>query len=147
MTELRIRCQVLKVIAAMESGTAEDVAKNLPNLTPTQVQSTLNYLCNDDEVRVIGKQPKVNSGGKPWNIYQTRDENLPKDTSKKKTYTKTGRKTHSQELQRPVRFDEDRGIMIVRYREKKIKLLTKLLTRVDGTDKDVLIGCINDYKA
>lgn len=145
MINLRIRCQVLKVIAAMDQGTADDVHKHLPHLTKLQIQKALYDLCEDDEIRKIGKLPRENSNGKPWNIYQIRDENIPIDTSKKKVYKKS-RPTKSQQLQRPIKYDVKRGMMFIRYRDRKIKLLTKLLDRVENTDKDLLIGIINDLK-
>ena len=147
MAEIRIRCQVLKVITGIDSGTADDVAKYLPDLKPSQVQKALAHLCEDDEIRTVGKRPKTNSGGLPWNIYQIRDEKIPRNVSKKKVYKKTGRKSHSEELHKPVSYNKDRNILIIKYRERKIILLTRLLSRVHGHDKDLLIGCINDYKA
>lgn len=147
MAEIRIRCQVLKTIAAMDSGTAEDVAKHLPNLKPSQVQKALHHLCDDDEVRKIGKVSRDGLGGRAFNLYQIRDEETQKDTSRKKVYKKTGRKDYGQSLKRPAHRDPDRHLIVVLFREKKIRLLTKLLNLTHGTDKDLLIGCINDYKA
>jgi len=147
MAEIRIRCQVLKVIAAMTDGTADDVSRHLPNLTPQQIQKALYNLCNDDEIRKIGEQSRDQENGKPWNLYRVRDEGVAIDLSKKKFYKKSGRKNYSQEMMRPTVWDSSKNRIVVRYRDRKLKLLNRFLTSVNGTDEDLLIGIINDYKA
>lgn len=146
MIALRIRCQVLKVIAGMDDGTAEQVGLHLPDLTAKQVQKALYNLCTDDEIRKIGEQPRGQANGKPWNVYQCRDENTPIDISKKKYYKKSGRKDIKQELQSSAKWDMDKNRMIVKYRERKLHLLNRLMTHVSGTDTDLLIGIIKDYE-
>lgn len=146
MSGLRIRCQVLKVIAGMDQGTAKDVHKHLLHLDAKQVQKALYELCMDDEIRKIGVVEREHCNGKPWNIYKCREENQPIDESKKKIYKKSGRKNKKQELQTSISFNAEKNIIMVKYRDRKIKLLEKMLPNISPQYKDLFIGIINDYK-
>ena len=141
---IRIRCQVLKVIAAIGPCDSGQIHKELPDLSIAQVQKTCQRLSSeDDEIKIVATRPRPHGDGRPWNVYVVRGEAEPRE---KKVYEKTGRKSRDQLLQRPLHYDPSKGRVVIRYRDRKIALLQQFLPVLNGADKDLLIGIINDLK-
>lgn len=139
---IRIRCQVLKAYATHGPCTAKALEKYLPHLKPAQIQKTsLNLYHEDDELKVIGTVPRPSGTGTQLNVYQCRDAAEPRH---KKHYKKTGSK--KSKLHIGAKLDLARGRMMIRFRDKKIALLERLAPTLTGTDKDLMIGIINDLR-
>ena len=146
MTEhIRIRCQVLKTIAAIGPCNSAEAHKQLPHLDLVQVRKACQRLYSeDDELKVVGKE-KIDGIGQLLSIYAVRGDDEPKE---KKIYKKGSRTTpsNSEHLHRPMRFDKNKGRFIIRYRDRKINLLESLIGHTEGVMKDLLTGIINDLK-
>ena len=142
---IRIRCQVLKTIAAIGPCTIKEVREQLPHLEYKQIRKTCTRLyLQDDEIKVVGKRPNE-KGGNPLNIYEVRgeDEHRSKTTDKRVGRKKPG---YRDQLKQPMQYDQKKQRIIIRYRERKIELLKSFLDHVSDTRKDILIGIINDYE-
>ncbi len=136
---LRIRCQVLRAVAIRDGATSQGIADMLPELSAQQVQKAIYQLLSQDRIFKTGKQEREGSNGRPLFVYEANEDWEPAAV-KAKTKKKSGRKTHSDEL----RTNSAGGLGVIRFRDRKVRLLIKLLSKVSGTDKDLLIGLLAD---
>lgn len=137
---LRVRCEVLKTIAMLDNPTSEDVGNVLPDLKPKQIQKAIYQLLTQDRIFKTGQQERTGSKGRARFTYEARDDWEPKAKETKSTETKAGRKNHSESM----RTDGGNALGIVRFRDRKIRLLCRLADRASGSDKDLIIGILSD---
>lgn len=136
---LRIRCEVLKAIAICDGATSKVISEMLPELEPKQIQKAIYQLLTQDRIFKTGKQDREGSTGRPMFVYIA-NENWEPAQKTKAPVKKTGRKTHSESL----RTDGPKIIPVIRFRDRKIRLLIGLMDKVHGNDKDLLIGILAD---
>ena len=140
---LRIRCEVLKALSTIGPTDSLTIQKNLPHLQSEQVQKAIYRLLDQDRIEKVGKVKRDGKNGRPLFVYQARDDWEP--SLKKKNTVKKGRKNYEESL----RSNASVNAMptFVAFRDRKIRLLQKLVKRSGGTDKDLLIGILADYGA
>ena len=142
---IRIRCQVLKTIAAIGPCTTKEVGEALPHLTKQQIRTNCARLNNnDDALKVVGEKTNER-GGRPFKIYQVRDDDEIKNPIKENKARSTTN-TYSNQLQRPMHYDKAKRRIVIRHMDEKIKLLEVMIKYVSDTRLDLLIGIINDLK-
>ena len=138
---LRIRCEVLRTLANIGPTDSKAVLKNLPDLKPEQVQKAIYRLLTQDRIEKIGVNEREGKTGRPLFVYKVRDEWEPAN----KTKEKKGRKTYKEELRSSRKSESDSMPTVINYRDRKIRLLQKLLNIVSGTEKDLIYGILADY--
>jgi len=136
---LRIRCEVLKAIAILDNATSESVSKMLPDLEPKQIQKAIYQLLTQDRIFKTGKEKRTGSVGRARFIYVANENWEP--AKKKNSTQKAGRKSHTESL----RTDGDGAMQIIRFRDRKIRLLIDLIDKVGGSQRDLLIGILADF--
>lgn len=137
----RVRCEVLKVIAICDGATSKTVCDMLPDLEAKQVQKAIYQLLTQDRIFKTGKQQRHGSNGRPLFEYQANEDWEPATKAKKVKREKTGRKTYSEEL----RTNGGGITSIIRFRDRKVRLLGALASKASGTNKDLLIGILADF--
>lgn len=140
---LRIRCQVLRLIAINDGATSETVAAMLPDLEPKQVQKAIYQLLTQDRIFKTGQEERKGSVGRARFIYVANEDWEPANAKAKviKKAAKIGRKSHSEELQ-----TNGGGFSgVIRFRDRKVRLLLGVTDRVSGAQKDLIIGMLADY--
>jgi len=131
---LRIRCEVLRAIAICNGATSETVHEMLPDFEPKQIQKTTYQFLTQDRIFKNRKKERSGATGRPRFIYIANANWEP--AQKNKEVKKTGRKSHSESL----KTDGGESMPIVRFRDRKVRLLSSLINKVSGSDRDFPIG-------
>lgn len=128
------------MITIADEPTSLGVQEMLPQFEAKQIQKAIYQLMSQDRIFRIGKSQRLGSHGRPLFIYGANPDWEPAN-KEPDTRDKVGRKTYPESLQ----TDGGRSMQIIRFRDRKIRLLTRLLDKVSGSDKDLLIGILNDF--
>lgn len=136
---LRIRCEVLKALATHGPCTSKDIQGHTKGLTAQQIQKALYRLLDQDRIFKVGQADRQGKEGRPLFLYDVRDEWEPKQSKR------TGKKKGRQNYQQSLRHSNPSVFVVVKYRDRKIRLLQGLLDRVGGTDRDLIYGILADY--
>ncbi|HKI74987.1 MAG TPA: hypothetical protein VJ998_10100 [Pseudomonadales bacterium] len=133
----------MKAIAIQERATSDSVHKALPHLKPQQIQKAIYQLLSQDRILKDGQSQRTGKKGRPMFFYVANEDWEPANRrSDKQSAAKSGRKNHHEAL----RSDGGTTMLpIARFRDRKIRLLTRLVQSVQGTDRDLLIGILADY--
>lgn len=138
---LRKRCLVLRQIEHLKGlATVELIHKALPDLERVSIQQALYNLCAQD--RILKRTTKaIGETGRPQFCYKVNpDWESSKTDLRKGPIPKTGRKNFKEAMQTNTR----RALGSVPFRDRKIKLLLKLMPHALDTDRDLLIGLLAD---
>jgi len=138
-TNLRIRCQVLEAISISGEIDSYEVHDLLSNLDIEQVRSAIYRLLDTDRIYKVKKRKSSKSNTTVW-VYALNNNLVVEKKDKRK---KLGRKNYKEELRGT---KKDGFISVIYFRDRKIRLLTRLLLKVENTDTDLVHGIISDYK-
>lgn len=138
---LRIRCDVLKALAIHGPTTSLELAKYLPKLEAAQIRKAIYRLLDQDRIQKVGKAERSGSNGRPQFFCEVRDKDEWMPTRAKKTGPKKGRQNYRESPKAPSAGTP----AVVRFRDRKIRLLQRLMDHTSGAERDLLIGILADY--
>lgn len=152
MAKIRNRCLVLSIIKTIQPCTMRQVHEYIETsegeLTFKQVSSAFYQLISDDEIVHFKDGETILTNNKPEPIFKIRE---PGDVSLrifKKTERKPPVTSNVHRLRAPMKYDENQKRIVIRFRDDKLKLLSKLKRYVKTErERDLLTGIINDYQA
>ena len=134
----RIRCEVLRCIALSDDATSESVAKMLPELKSSQIQKAIYQLLTQDRIFKVRQLKRQGSKGRALFVYEANEEWEPtRDLKQKRDY----QKSYSSEI----RTNGIGFTGVIRFRDRKIRMLLRIMDKVGGANKDLLIGILSDY--
>lgn len=137
--QIRNRCIVLQAIAIHGPCTVKDLEAACPDLSPQQIQRAAYNLRESDDIIRVGQAPRHDGSGRPMLVLEVN----PATPDGSKTPEKSGRKSWRETLRSSQGGFNQPGML--RFRDRKIRLLQGLARVSGGTDKDLLIGMIKDY--
>lgn len=137
---MRIKCQVLQVIAAKGPCSSLDVQQELPHLENEQVQKAIYNMLQQDRIFKADQVERIGSNGRPMFLYEVRENWEPQKT----TGMKSGRTNYAEKL-RSGHAHVGLADIAIKFRDKKIRLLQSLIKYTGDMERDLLIGILNDY--
>lgn len=144
---LRNRCVVLKALAVIGPADAESLHNHISDdsdLTIEQVRRAIYTLLEDDEIEKLEQMQRKGSHGRPAFVYAVRD--TEKENRKpKKAAAKKGRKSYGESLRSTPKGKINTAMSLILHRDRKIRLIKKLMKYVDGPEKDLIIGILADF--
>lgn len=137
--ELKHSCQVLISLWDDGPGTSAELSERT-GLTPPQATSALNFLCRKQKAKRAGSAP----GQGLAYIYEAREDQVKNERPRTvRSKSNAAREIERARGKRSLQGEEMLGA--VRFRDRKIALLRRLLDSAGCSDKDLLIGVLNDY--
>lgn len=151
MAKIRNRCLVLGIIKVIQPCTILDVSNYIKtagnDLTYKQVASAFYQLACDDEIVHIDNSDQMLKNNKPAPIYKIREPGDVSLSIMKKTERKAPVKSNVHRLHAPMKFDDEKERIVIRFRDDKLKLLYRLKEYVNSDrESDLMAGIINDYE-
>lgn len=153
-TVLHLKCRVLVSLHDDGSGTWSEL-RDRTGLSGGQIEQALRALQREEKVIVLQERHSKDGG----NIYAFNDNwnptcgvkegeryrRMPLEKKREQNDKRTA-KSRVHAVRRLVGREVDSLPPYVRFRDRKIKTLRKLLDKVGPEDRDVLLGIINDYQ-
>jgi len=142
---LRNRCIVLKALATIGPTDSGLLSQHIGNdLTLDQVRRAIYTLLEDDEIEKVEKMERKGSFGRPMFVYAVRDPDVPRQKLKIAPKTKKGRQNYSESLRRAPKGKINTAFGIILYRDRKVRLLKKLIEHTYAQDRDLIYGLLAD---
>ena len=139
MTKMRQSCQILRQIESLKGrATTKLLAELLPEIDMTSISSAIGNMLKQDRVQKNGRVEssraffyQVNSDWEPG---------LARKPRKKGGYVPTPPSPAT------VRQGSASNMIVIRYREAKVKMLCRLLSAgvLNGNERDLMIGLLAD---
>lgn len=139
--DLKHSCQVLISLWDDGPGTSVELSKRT-GLESPQVQNAVGWLCRKQKARISGQAP----GKVLTYVYEAREEPVKNNRPRiVKAKSNAAREVERARRKRRLHVEETEALGAVRFRDRKIALLRRLLDSASASDKDVLVGILNDY--
>jgi predicted ArsR family transcriptional regulator len=152
--DLDLTCQVLISLWVDGPGSSKEIAERI-GLTTAQVMNAMNRLLRKSRARRAERRSGPGAGRGPslYYVYEAVEEPLRSERPQRvKTKSAAGRQAEADSWQRKNRqrrvlesVGSDPLPDYVRWRDRKLALLRRLAEQASTTDRDLLVGIINDY--
>jgi len=131
MQKQSLQNKIFELVIGVEQISSYDIEKNIQGVTSVQVSKAISALRKQNKIEVVGRTSTVNYAGRTSPVLSAVDGAV---------FIKTI-VTESNKKEVPVRITSGG---VVRFKDRKVALLTRLLGKVCGVDRDLLCGCIKD---